>query len=56
MRRVIGYSQGKTLWSENVEGANPGSQKIGGYLVVGVSQAQLDRASAKKPKTKEKAA
>ena len=36
MRRVIGYMDGRAIWSANVP-ASPGSSKIGGQLVVGAS-------------------
>lgn len=43
MRRVIGYKNGRPVWSENVP-ANPGSSKLGGSLVVAESQATRERA------------
>lgn len=54
MRRVLGYIDGRAIWSENVP-ASPGSSKIGGQLVVGVSQRQADRISSAKHKAAKKA-
>jgi hypothetical protein len=53
MRRIVGYVNGKSQWSENVPASGNVSQRISGCAVIGVSAAEQERRSQRAYKARE---